>query len=428
MARKVHGQASPHRWLRQVFCPVHPEELTDPERLAYQHFLTRARGFALLKGLLDGLLAVCCLVLFPQDLRPAAIFVLDGLLLLPYLRLVRRWPALSTLVLFTVGALAVTAADRFAGRPTATTDALYGLLIVAGAVLLIHPRHIVLLAGLVSFAYLLPLLGPMRVPGVRLDRAGLHTAGVHTLAFLGLGGIAGLLGHLYQQLLESRARQELLTTLLGGLQEITAPLSLPLRLQRIAERAAEVTAAVDRVFLLVEEEGRLIVRGAAGYAGVPLLGLTFPADCLRQHDKPLSLSDILGERRKNLPTEALAALDRLPPTQSSLLLPLIGREGHLGLLILSSSRQPDAFDEETRRQLGLFAQQAAIVLENVRLVNRLQQSLRELEQKAQELELRQQELWDLIATISRRLQGPVEAVSGFTRLLRDSGASHLTPE
>lgn len=223
-------------------------------------------------------------------------------------------------------------------------------------------------------------------------------------------------------------RQELLSTLLAGLQEITTDLDLPSLLQRIAERAAQATAVADRALLLVEEGDRLVVRGAAGYPGVPLLGLSFPADCLRRHDRPVFLPDILGERRKNLSAEALAALDNLAPTRASVLLPLIGREGPLGLLIFSSTLQPEALDEETCQQLSLFAQQATIALENARLVDRLQQSLRKLERKTQELQLRQEELRSLVATISERLQGPIEALSGFVHLLRGSAAPRLTAE
>ncbi len=427
MARAIHGQAPPHRWLQQMFRPVHPEELTEHEKIAYQHFLVRVQHFVPLKGLVGGLLTVLCLLSFPHNPWPAGIFLLDALLLLPYPRLARRWPALSTVVLLTASALAITAADRFAGRPTATTGALYALLIVTGAVLLVYPRHIALLAALISLTYLLPLLA-LSTSGAWPDGETLQTAGIHTLAFLGLGGITGILTRLYQRLLETRTHQDLLTTLLAGLQEITSDTDLPSRLQHIAERAARATAVAERALLLVEEGGRLIVRGCAGYAGVPLLGLSFPADCLKEHDRPVSIRDILGERRKNLPAETLAALDNLPPTQSSILVPLIGREGPLGLLILSSSRHPDAFDEDTRQRLSLFAQQAAIALENARLVDRLQESLKELEQKTQELQLRQEELRGLIAAISQRLQGPVEALSGFVRLLRDSAASRLAPE
>ncbi len=429
MAQATHRRTCSHRWLAPIFRPVHLDQLPECERLAYQQFLLRARWFTLLKALLNGLFILLFLLhWFPRTAWPALVFLVDGLLLVPYSLWVRRWPALSTILLLTLSAVAITAVDWLVGRPRATTDALYALLIVAGAALLVHLWHIAVLTGLISLAYLLPLPFALRTPGSQPGKEALQTASIHILAFVGLGAITGVLTRLYQRLLEMRSRQNFLTAVLAGLQEIASGPDLQAGFQRIAERAVQAIPAVDRALLLVVEGNQLVIRGAVGYPGVPLLGLRFPADCVRQHHAPVSLEDIFGQRRRHLPAEALTALHNLLPTLSSLLLPLRGWEGPLGLLIVASTLRRNAFNEETRRQLGLFAQQAAIALQNARLVDRLQQSLQELEQKTQELRLRQDELREFIAAISQRLQGPVAALAGFVHLLHDSIGDRLSPE
>lgn len=158
MGRVSHRQARPHRWSRETLCPVRGKP-AEQGRFAYRHLPTRAHRFAPLNA--------------------------DGALLVPELRPARRWPALSDAVRPTTSALAIAVAGRF----TATADALYALLLVAGSILLVCPRYTAPLAGCIPLVYPLPLLAALQAPVVRPGGEAFQTAGTHPLAFLGPGRV-----------------------------------------------------------------------------------------------------------------------------------------------------------------------------------------------------------------------------------------------
>jgi signal transduction histidine kinase len=182
--------------------------------------------------------------------------------------------------------------------------------------------------------------------------------------------------------------------------------------------------------VVVREDDRLVIRAVAGYGALPLGGLSFPMEALGLpvESLPAQIADFAERSQKYLPPEVSAFLHTLPQTQATLFLPLQGKETFHGLLAVSSTQRPDAFDADGRQILDLFAHQAAIAIENARLFSELQSSLEEVQRQARELTRGQEELQGLIAAVSQRIQGPVEALAGFARLLKDGAAARLTDE
>jgi len=84
--------------------------------------------------------------------------------------------------------------------------------------------------------------------------------------------------------------------------------------------------------------------------------------------------------------------------------PLIVGDQIIGALSIQSP-DPHVYNERDEQFLTALANYVAVALQNARLYDQIQQ--------------KQEELQGLISTVSHRLQGPVEALSGFAHLLRE---------
>jgi len=370
-------------WMVRLIRPVHAEELDPEERFSYNHFLYRVRNLVIIKAMINALMAVLFLfTVMPDSPGTVLMAIADGLLLIPYYFLARRWPALSTIGMLSLTAVAVSAADALSGYQTFTSGVFYAILIVAGAVLLLHPRNIAIITFLVTLifvaTYLLEMTHVIPVQMTLLTpRAVLRVMALHALSFMGLGAASGVLAQLYRQLLLTRSQRDIQLALQEGFHDITANVDLHTMLQRIAERAVSTLPNVDRAFLVVQEGEKLVVRGAAGSAPLNPIGIKFPMDLLDYlpADNPTTMTTVLENFRKFIPPDLLTEWPTLPLGQAIFFYPLHTQEDRHVLLVVSNTRSDEAFDEKARRILDLFAHQAAIAIDNAQLLATAQESL-----------------------------------------------------
>jgi signal transduction histidine kinase len=100
-------------------------------------------------------------------------------------------------------------------------------------------------------------------------------------------------------------------------------------------------------------------------------------------------------------------------TRSLLAVPMMADDEAIGALEVINQRYDDGFDEADVEILTLFANQAAIAIQNARLLAERQASLTELTK----LEQRKSQF---IALASHELRTPLNLISGYSSLLRSS--------
>jgi K+-sensing histidine kinase KdpD len=370
-------------WMTRLSQPVHIAELDAEERFAYTHFLHRVRDFIIVKAIINALLvALFFFTVMPDAPGTVLVTVVDGLLLIPYYFLVRRWPAASTITLLTLAAVAVSAADAASGYQTFTSGVFYAIIIVAGAVLLLHPRNIAIITFSVTSVfvatYLLEMTHVIPVQMTLLTpRAILRVMALHVFSFLGLGALSSVLTRLYRQLLLTRSQQDIQRALQEGFFDITAKVALPTMLQRIAERAMSTLPSVDRALLIIQEDSRFIVRGAAGCAPVNPIGNEFPIEMAERlpSDSFTLVTDALEQFRPFLPPENAAQWATLPPARVTFFYPLRTRQDQQILLAVSNIHSAEAFGEAEKQVMNLFVHQAAVAIENAQLLAESQDRL-----------------------------------------------------
>jgi len=107
------------------------------------------------------------------------------------------------------------------------------------------------------------------------------------------------------------------------------------------------------------------------------------------------------------------------PVMSMLVAPMRLGDRSIGTLSVDST-QRDAFTEQDEHLLMTLATQAAVAIDNARLVRDLQQSLAELE-SAQEALVQSEKLsaiGQLVAGVAHELNNPLQAVIGYAQLLQ----------
>lgn len=119
-----------------------------------------------------------------------------------------------------------------------------------------------------------------------------------------------------------------------------------------------------------------------------------------------------------------------------LAVPLVTRQQTVGVLNLFCQQGPNAFDDEALRLAQIFADQAAIFIENARLVDQLQQAAAELEARVERrtAQLKQKQaqvvraekmaaVGRLAGSVAHEVNNPLQAVGLHLQLIAEDGLS-----
>lgn len=217
--------------------------------------------------------------------------------------------------------------------------------------------------------------------------------------------------------------------------EIAASLDLDRTLRLVMQKAAE-TLPMDSGVLFIRNEAlqRFIVAVSHNIPPEQVDSITFAFDegvpgWAVQHHQPLIIDDARLDERVHPTVVAAGVL-------SVLAVPLISREQIVGVLNLFCQTGTHAFDEAALQLAQVFADQAAVFLENARLVGELRhwadgleervvERTRQLEEKQAQI-IRAEKLaavGRLAASVAHEINNPLQAVALHLQLLADESLS-----
>ncbi|HRQ42078.1 MAG TPA: ATP-binding protein [Chloroflexota bacterium] len=217
--------------------------------------------------------------------------------------------------------------------------------------------------------------------------------------------------------------------------EIAASLDLDRTLHLVMQKAAE-TLPMDAGVLFIWDEASQLYRVAVSHNLPPeqVERITFAFNegvpgWTVQHRQPLVIDDARLDARVHPTVVAAGVL-------SVLAVPLICREKVAGVLTLFCQTGTHAFDEVALQLAQVFADQAAVFLENARLVGKLRQWTTELERRVAErtrqLEEKQAQIiraeklaavGRLAASVAHEINNPLQAIALHLQLLTDESLS-----
>jgi GAF domain-containing protein len=186
-------------------------------------------------------------------------------------------------------------------------------------------------------------------------------------------------------------------------------------LDAVAERAARLCNSYDAVIARIEND---VYRIAAHWGPVPL-----PQDVLK-NGVPLNRETVTGRamvERRTIHIEDLLAepaeefllskeFQRTSQQRTMLVTPLMRENIVIGSIMIRRT-EVDPFTEKQITLLKIFADQAVIAIENVRLFNEAQDSRAAAENANQAKSA-------FLANMSHELRTPLNAIIGFTRIVR----------
>lgn len=218
-------------------------------------------------------------------------------------------------------------------------------------------------------------------------------------------------------------------------QEIAASLDLERTLHLVMQKAAE-TLPMDAGVLFVRNEAiqRYVVAVSHNIPPKQVDSITFAFNegvpgWAVTHRQPLIIDDARQDARVHPTVVAAGVL-------SVLAVPLISRTRIVGVLNLFCQRETHAFDAAALQLAQVFADQAAVFLENARLVGELRQWAAELEERVadrtRQLEEKQAQIiraeklaavGRLAASVAHEINNPLQAISLHVQLLADESLS-----
>lgn len=201
---------------------------------------------------------------------------------------------------------------------------------------------------------------------------------------------------------------------------LNSTLELEPLLDVIIETAQEITHTEGASILLLDKEtGELRFRAVTGQKRHELKPVTVPLDnsiagYIVRTGMPLLIPDVNQDARFGGQVDA--AVDFT--TRSILGVPLMVKERIIGVLEVVNKTGHGAFDEEDAYSLTTVAAQAAIALENSRLITELQDAYAELNQLDQ---LKS----EFIAIASHELRTPLSVILGYVTFLQRDATGEL---
>ena len=261
------------------------------------------------------------------------------------------------------------------------------------------------------------------------------------LALLASGPLAGWLTGQARERDRQRAkeleavRNSALTAIHEAGREIAATLDLERTLRQVMEKAAQTLPMDAGILFRLDEDGRryeVAVSHNLPAERVEKIWFAFdkgvPGWVVRKR-KPLVVDDAREDSRVHPHVIGEGVL-------SVLATPLITRGRVVGVLNLFCQTGTDAFDEEALRLAQVFADQAAVFIENARLVDELRRAAAELEARVEERTRQLQEtqaqvvraekmavVGRLAASVAHEVNNPLQAIALHLQLLDEEPLS-----
>lgn len=230
-----------------------------------------------------------------------------------------------------------------------------------------------------------------------------------------------LLNHLVRQVDAALQNEYVITARTAQVelaQYLSAELDLSVLLNKIAKSAAKIANAQASSILLIQPQSDTMrfasVYGLSDADREMLRQLVVPlhgsmAGSVAVTGEPLLSNDVAVDPRFYSGVSNTVEMK----TRSLLAVPMVAGDEAIGALEVINQRYDDGFNDADAGILTLFASQAAIAIQNARLLAERQASLTELTK----LEQRKSQF---IALASHELRTPLNLISGYAMLLRSS--------
>ncbi len=198
-------------------------------------------------------------------------------------------------------------------------------------------------------------------------------------------------------------------------QMLNSTLSLEPLLQIIVQSATELTNTEACSIMLIDKNtGELRFAEASGGASAVLKRVSVPLDksiggYVVRKNKPILIRDAKNDPRWHGAVDETVDFE----TRSILGVPLRVRDKVIGVLEVINKNTNDGFNEDDIQIATTLASQAAIAIENARLLDELQQAYRDLSQIDQ---LKN----DFVSIASHELRTPLAVILGYATFLKDN--------